>query len=131
MAGERTAVRYRLGDRLAIKVARVDLETTRIDFSLVNKNNKLEDEPKANYDVKNIQPDIGKLRQSAVKSGTQEKGVGADKIRFGEKFGAKPEIRHGKRSDTKPTSATKPKQQNKTSKPKKVASKATKRKVKR
>ncbi|MGV3583163.1 MAG: ribonuclease R [Methylophilus sp.] len=35
MLGERTNVRYRLGDRLTIKVARVDLETTRMDFTLV------------------------------------------------------------------------------------------------
>jgi ribonuclease R len=35
MLGERTGARYRLGDRLTIKVARVDLETTRIDFTLV------------------------------------------------------------------------------------------------
>ncbi|NBQ85203.1 MAG: VacB/RNase II family 3'-5' exoribonuclease, partial [Methylophilaceae bacterium] len=34
MAGERTGVRYRLGDRLRVKVSRVDLETTRIDFVL-------------------------------------------------------------------------------------------------
>lgn len=37
MAGERTGVRYRLGDRLTIKVVRVDLETTKIDFTLVTK----------------------------------------------------------------------------------------------
>lgn len=42
MAGERTGVRYRLGDRLTIKVVRVDLETTKIDFTLVNKNKSLE-----------------------------------------------------------------------------------------
>ena len=42
MAGERTGVRYRLGDRLTIKVVRVDLETTKIDFTLVNKNNSLD-----------------------------------------------------------------------------------------
>jgi ribonuclease R len=36
MLGERTGVRFRLGDRLTIKVARVDLETSKIDFSLVN-----------------------------------------------------------------------------------------------
>jgi ribonuclease R len=36
MLGERTGARYRLGDRLTIKVARVDLETTKIDFTLVN-----------------------------------------------------------------------------------------------
>jgi ribonuclease R len=42
MVGERTHVKYRLGDRVTIKVARVDLETTKIDFSLVNKLNALE-----------------------------------------------------------------------------------------
>jgi ribonuclease R len=36
MVGERTGVRFRLGDRLTIKVARVDLETTKIDFTLVS-----------------------------------------------------------------------------------------------
>ncbi len=34
MVGERTGVRYRLGDRLTVKVVRVDLETARIDFTL-------------------------------------------------------------------------------------------------
>ena len=48
MAGERTGVRYRLGDRLTIKVVRVDLETTKIDFTLVNKNNDLSDKNKVN-----------------------------------------------------------------------------------
>lgn len=42
MIGERTGVKYRLGDRVTIKVARVDLETTKIDFSLVNKQVSLE-----------------------------------------------------------------------------------------
>lgn len=42
MVGERTAIKYRLGDRVTIKVARVDLETTKIDFSLVNKAKSLE-----------------------------------------------------------------------------------------
>ena len=37
MVGERTHVKYRLGDRVKIKVARVDLETTKIDFTLINK----------------------------------------------------------------------------------------------
>lgn len=36
MVGERTGVKFRLGDRLTIKVARVDLETSKIDFSLVS-----------------------------------------------------------------------------------------------
>lgn len=38
MLGERTGARYRLGDRLTVKVARVDLETTKIDFTLVTGN---------------------------------------------------------------------------------------------
>jgi ribonuclease R len=34
--GERTGRRYRLADRLAVKIARVDLDATRIDFVLVD-----------------------------------------------------------------------------------------------
>ena len=34
LLGERTAKRYRLGDRVVVKVARVDLETSKIDFVL-------------------------------------------------------------------------------------------------
>lgn len=41
MVGERTNEKYRLGDRVTIKVARVDLETTKIDFSLVKKTGSL------------------------------------------------------------------------------------------
>lgn len=37
MLGERTGLRYRLGDRLTIRVVRVDLETTQIDFTLADK----------------------------------------------------------------------------------------------
>ena len=40
MLGERTSARFRLGDRLTVKVARVDLETSKIDFTLVNVANK-------------------------------------------------------------------------------------------
>jgi ribonuclease R len=36
MVGERTGARFRLGDRLTVKVARVDLETSKIDFSLIS-----------------------------------------------------------------------------------------------
>lgn len=35
LRGERTGIRYRLGDRLVVQVARVDLEARRIDFRLV------------------------------------------------------------------------------------------------
>ena len=34
MAGERTGKSYRLGDRLRVKVMRVDMETSKIDFAL-------------------------------------------------------------------------------------------------
>jgi ribonuclease R len=34
LVGERTAKRYRLGDRIDVKLVRVDLDTTRIDFVL-------------------------------------------------------------------------------------------------
>ncbi len=34
LLGERTGARYRLGDRIRVRVARVDLETARIDFTL-------------------------------------------------------------------------------------------------
>jgi ribonuclease R len=32
--GERTRKRFRLGDRVRVKVTRVDLDTSRIDFAL-------------------------------------------------------------------------------------------------
>jgi ribonuclease R len=35
MLGERTGKRYRLGDRVLVKVVRVDMESTKIDFTLV------------------------------------------------------------------------------------------------
>ena len=41
MVGERTGARFRLGDRLTIKVARVDLETSKIDFTLVSHSSHL------------------------------------------------------------------------------------------
>jgi len=52
MVGERTGAKYRLGDRLTIKVVRVDLETTKIDFTLVNKLASLETTTKANEGIK-------------------------------------------------------------------------------
>jgi ribonuclease R len=35
LRGERTGIRYRLGDRLTVQVARVDLEARRVDFRIV------------------------------------------------------------------------------------------------
>jgi ribonuclease R len=34
LIGERTAKRYRLGDRVRVRVVRVDIESTKIDFVL-------------------------------------------------------------------------------------------------
>ncbi|MGB7816891.1 MAG: ribonuclease R [Methylotenera sp.] len=48
MVGERTGVRFRLGDRLTVKVARVDLETSKIDFSLISHSSHLSVKPQAN-----------------------------------------------------------------------------------
>lgn len=39
LLGERTGKRYRLGDRLRVEVARVDLETSKIDFILTDNRN--------------------------------------------------------------------------------------------
>ncbi|MGB8856048.1 MAG: ribonuclease R [Burkholderiales bacterium] len=36
LLGERTGKQYRIGDRVKIKIARVDLETTKMDFALVD-----------------------------------------------------------------------------------------------
>jgi ribonuclease R len=65
MAGERTGVRYRLGDRLTIKVVRVDLETTKIDFTLVNINKGLEN----TYNVNSSKKTLENTSPYAVKKG--------------------------------------------------------------
>ena len=95
MAGERTGVRYRLGDRLTVKIVRVDLETTKIDFTLVNKNKLVED----NYNVDSIEStnksgNAFKMRdseQSTVKSSAKFEST------FGSKSnrGAKPALKAG------------------------------------
>lgn len=129
MAGERTGVRYRLGDRLTVKLVRVDLETTRIDFTLYNKNNKLEDESKVdNKEIKSpYQPShkASSKAQSAVKS-TPDFRAAKSETAFGKKpagRGAKAGAARGGSS----AAATKPK----SSKSQKVTKKATKRKVKK
>ena len=45
MLGERTAKRYRLGDPIRIKVVRVDLDASKIDFALVTESAVKEPEP--------------------------------------------------------------------------------------
>jgi len=101
MAGERTGVRYRLGDRLTIKVVRVDLETTKIDFTLVNKNISVDDESKVIYNIEN----------SAIKVRAGDGKPVKSTPKFEGKFGAKP-ISAKPRSSSK-SSAGKPKTGNK------------------
>ncbi len=67
MAGERTGVRYRLGDRLRVKVSRVDLETSKIDFVLVAG----EDEPDSELDMKSA----GTSKTSAARSAAYGKSA--------------------------------------------------------
>jgi ribonuclease R len=47
MLGERTGKRYRLGDRVRIKVMRADIETSKIDFSLVEQDTSAQDMQRA------------------------------------------------------------------------------------
>jgi ribonuclease R len=98
MAGERTGVRYRLGDRLTIKVVRVDLETTKIDFTLVNKINSLGDEVEVISSNSGMGNKLRAGEQKPVKSTTK----------FGDKFGTKPATKTGERLTlgSKPKSKT-------------------------
>jgi ribonuclease R len=91
MAGERTGVRYRLGDRLTIKVARVDLETTKIDFVLVNKNNVLSDNIEVNYSNEGEGNKLRGGERKPVKSSTQ----------FADKFGDKSAVKSRPKTESK------------------------------
>ena len=138
MAGERSNVRYRLGDRLTVKLVRVDLETTKIDFTLVNKNNELQPTPEAEYDVPKVQVKTSAKPKTAVKSTPAFEGRQSETA-----LGKKPDGRSSKRAATgsrsanvgttasaKPKSGNKP-AKSKSDKSKKVVSKTTKRKVKK
>lgn len=144
MAGERTGVRYRLGDRLSVKLVRVDLETTKIDFTLVNKNKELESKYKVESGLISMPVKTSAKRQTAVKSTPEFEGSKSNAA-----FGRKPAGNSAKGSassaSAKPGrsgSANKSGSVNRTefdskpvkSKPaksKKVAKKTTKRKVKK
>ncbi len=103
MAGERTGVRYRLGDRLTIKVVRVDLETTKIDFTLVNKNNSLDLDREVNPNEKSIIDHIdGKIeKRSTLKINP------ASKSPFEAPSGRKPKGKAKGKSFGKPASKSK------------------------
>ena len=101
MTGERTAVRYRLGDRLTIKVVRVDLETAKIDFTLINKNKSLEEGDESGSRSKSAAPRLGEkpsARPAWEKSTPAKFGAGKSTPKFEGKFGHKPP----KKSDAKP-----------------------------
>ena len=122
MAGERTGVRYRLGDRLTVKLVRVDLETTKIDFTLANKSNELADTSKVEPAKTSSPYKTSSKPQSAVKSMPKFEAGKSDTA-----FGKKP----GSRSVSRSAGAAKSKPENKVSKSKKVVKKSTKRKVKK
>ena len=77
MVGERTGVRYRLGDRMTVKVVRVDMETSRIDFTLVDKVVESGDAD-AGAEVSNVAPATARPKKAGARKSTAEssaKGV--------------------------------------------------------
>jgi ribonuclease R len=64
MLGERTGKRYRLGDRVRVKVVRVDMESTKIDFTLVEDRDEAAPEHKKDSGKK----DSGKKEAGKKKS---------------------------------------------------------------
>jgi len=102
MAGERTGVRYRLGDRLTIKVARVDLETTKIDFILVNKNNTLDDDIEVKSSKEGVSNKLRAGERKPVKSSTQSSDM------INAKLIAKTTSRTASKTTGKPTLGVKP-----------------------
>jgi len=61
MLGERSGKRYRMGDRVRIKVVRVSLETSRVDFVLA------EDESSAVSDQPSVKKQKNPKRKKASK----------------------------------------------------------------
>lgn len=72
MVGERTHVKYRLGDRVTIKVVRVDLETTKIDFSLINKVASLETGTTKNKHAPAARKNNASPKRAAKKAGKRK-----------------------------------------------------------
>jgi len=126
MAGERSGVRYRLGDRLTVKLVRVDLETTKIDFTLANKNNELESQSKVESGKGLAPVKTSTKSQTAVKSTPKFEGGKSEAA-----FGRKPASRSAKGPAKSAVGSAKPRSENKPVKSKKVAKKTTKRKVKK
>lgn len=109
MLGERTGVRYRLGDRLTVKVARVDLETSKIDFTLVTGAGKTSNQ--------NSGDDIAEIKTNNKSLGINKKKASDDfkmmstralekakKDRSGAKKPSKTSARPGAKPSSKPNS---------------------------
>lgn len=133
MAGERTGVRYRLGDRLTIKVARVDLETTKIDFTLVNKNKSLDNNSNADYNDSISAEENGKISVSKrptltikpeARSPFEKKGANKARSSAGKPSGKK----SAPKSATKKTGGSKPANKSNPSSSSKPGKKKTRRK---
>jgi ribonuclease R len=71
MLGERTGKRYRLGDRVRIKVLRADIETSKIDFSLVEQDTSAQDMQRA-FEQTAPKKKSAKPRTSKPKSGSKK-----------------------------------------------------------
>ena len=72
MLGERTGKKYRLGDRVRIKVMRADIETSKIDFSLVEQENSALDMQRA-FAQSASEKKSSKPRSAKSRSGSKQK----------------------------------------------------------
>ncbi|MBC7697893.1 MAG: S1 RNA-binding domain-containing protein, partial [Bacteroidia bacterium] len=126
MAGERTGVRYRLGDRLTIKVVRVDLETTKIDFTLVNKNSSVEDN--SNVDS-NVLPNLenGNFKKRGNAESTVKSSVISKVSNVAGKSKSNGKLTLGAKSKPKTSNQNSDKNPAKPTKSKKASKKTTKR----
>lgn len=84
MLGERTGQRYRLGDKVRIRVARVDLESAKIDFVLAEEQpvEPVQESPRT------VKP--GKAKRAEAKPGPEQKSMPATKQSAGKPAASKP-----------------------------------------
>lgn len=136
MAGERSGVRYRLGDRLRVKVSRVDLETSKIDFVLEGaevdssaatkaKSPNASQKPQKSVEAKPVDPKSGNLsaKTLSVTKPREPKAISSKSTRA---KNASAKVRTSKSSPSK-ASAGKPARAN-TTKPKSTRAKSTSKK---
>ena len=72
MLGERTGKKYRLGDRVRIRVMRADIETSKIDFSLVEQDSSALDMQRA-FEKREPEKQSGKAKTSKPRAGAKKK----------------------------------------------------------